>query len=174
MLQTRVSHLPCSLMLNIVPGPSTELGSVCLTAKVCAVLKAAYTLPPFFQATPNGPACCWWLLAVLPIDPRYQLSVLSMTTLKERLVKIQHILTYLQSIPNNQSFPTNKQLLDFEVTFKKNPSATPAFVPTASSPHQLQLRDPPSPPQLLVCGLISAKLSFTLTYTAKPPQGYFE
>ncbi|XP_068445082.1 LON peptidase N-terminal domain and RING finger protein 1 [Clinocottus analis] len=53
------------------------------------------------QATPNGPACCWWLLAVLPIDPRYQLSVLSMTSLKERLVKIQHILTYLQSIPDN-------------------------------------------------------------------------
>ncbi|XP_034390411.1 LON peptidase N-terminal domain and ring finger 1, like [Cyclopterus lumpus] len=53
------------------------------------------------QETPNGPACCWWLLAVLPIDPRYQLSVLSMTSLKERLVKIQHILTYLQSTPNN-------------------------------------------------------------------------
>ncbi|XP_061600806.1 LON peptidase N-terminal domain and ring finger 1, like [Cololabis saira] len=53
------------------------------------------------QATPNGPACCWWLLAVLPIDPRYQLSVLSMTSLKDRLVKIQHILTYLQSIPSN-------------------------------------------------------------------------
>ncbi|XP_028265171.1 LON peptidase N-terminal domain and RING finger protein 1 [Parambassis ranga] len=53
------------------------------------------------QATPNGPACCWWLLAVLPINPRYQLSVLSMTTLKERLEKIQHILTYLQSIPSN-------------------------------------------------------------------------
>lgn len=53
------------------------------------------------QATPNGPACCWWLLAVLPIDPRYQLSVLSMTSLRERLMKIQHILTYLQSIPSN-------------------------------------------------------------------------
>ncbi|KAM9857601.1 LON peptidase N-terminal domain and RING finger protein 1 [Aulostomus maculatus] len=53
------------------------------------------------QATPNGPACCWWLLAVLPIDPRYQLSVLSMTSLRERLEKIQHILTYLQSIPSN-------------------------------------------------------------------------
>lgn len=52
------------------------------------------------QATPNGPACCWWLLAVLPVDPRYQLSVLSMTTLKERLVKIQHILTYLQNLPS--------------------------------------------------------------------------
>ncbi|XP_066499911.1 LON peptidase N-terminal domain and ring finger 1 [Hoplias malabaricus] len=49
------------------------------------------------QATPNGPACCWWLLAVLPVDPRYQLSLLSMTTLRERLVKIQHILTYLQN-----------------------------------------------------------------------------
>ncbi|KAG5285701.1 hypothetical protein AALO_G00006410 [Alosa alosa] len=52
------------------------------------------------QATPNGPACCWWLLAVLPVDPRYQLSVLSLPTLRERLLKIQHILTYLQSIPN--------------------------------------------------------------------------
>ncbi|TRY58148.1 hypothetical protein DNTS_014191 [Danionella cerebrum] len=51
------------------------------------------------QATVNGPACCWWLLAVLPVDPRYQLSVLSMTTLKERLLKIQHILTYLQNLP---------------------------------------------------------------------------
>ncbi|KAF7670302.1 hypothetical protein LDENG_00271940 [Lucifuga dentata] len=53
------------------------------------------------QATPNGPACCWWLLAVLPIDPRYQLSLLSMTSLRERLVKIQQILAYLQSIPSN-------------------------------------------------------------------------
>ncbi|XP_061627074.1 LON peptidase N-terminal domain and ring finger 1, like isoform X2 [Phyllopteryx taeniolatus] len=53
------------------------------------------------QATPNGPACCWWLLAVLPIDPRYQLSVLSVTSLKERLAKIQHILTYLQSVPSD-------------------------------------------------------------------------
>jgi len=53
------------------------------------------------QATPNGPACCWWLLAVLPVDPRYQLSVLSMTSLRERLVKIQHILTYLQTIPDD-------------------------------------------------------------------------
>ncbi|KAJ8001058.1 hypothetical protein DPEC_G00187230 [Dallia pectoralis] len=54
---------------------------------------------PDIQATADGPACCWWLLAVLPIDPPYQLSVLSMTTLHERLVKIQHILSYLQSSP---------------------------------------------------------------------------
>ncbi|KAJ8262324.1 hypothetical protein GJAV_G00165160 [Gymnothorax javanicus] len=49
------------------------------------------------QAVPNGPAWCWWLLAVLPVDPRYQLSVLSMLALKDRLAKIQQILTYLQS-----------------------------------------------------------------------------
>lgn len=48
----------------------------------------------YFQAMPNGPAWCWWLLAVLPVDPRYQLSVLSMRSLKDRLIKIQHILTY--------------------------------------------------------------------------------
>ncbi|KAM4048843.1 LON peptidase N-terminal domain and RING finger protein 1 [Anomaloglossus baeobatrachus] len=46
------------------------------------------------QISPSGPAWCWWLLAVLPVDPRYQLSVLSMRSLKERLLKIQHILTY--------------------------------------------------------------------------------
>ncbi|NWZ29149.1 LONF1 protein, partial [Asarcornis scutulata] len=46
------------------------------------------------QSMPNGPAWCWWLLAVLPVDPRYQLSVLSMMSLKDRLIKIQHILTY--------------------------------------------------------------------------------
>ncbi|XP_069833756.1 LON peptidase N-terminal domain and RING finger protein 1 [Dendropsophus ebraccatus] len=46
------------------------------------------------QVAPSGPAWCWWLLAVLPVDPRYQLSVLSMRSLKDRLLKLQHILTY--------------------------------------------------------------------------------
>ncbi|XP_048364844.1 LON peptidase N-terminal domain and RING finger protein 1 isoform X1 [Sphaerodactylus townsendi] len=46
------------------------------------------------QDMANGPAWCWWLLAVLPVDPRYQLTVFSMRSLKERLIKIQDILTY--------------------------------------------------------------------------------
>ncbi|XP_013928436.1 PREDICTED: LON peptidase N-terminal domain and RING finger protein 1-like [Thamnophis sirtalis] len=46
------------------------------------------------QETADGPAWCWWLLAVLPVDPKYQLSVLSMKSLRERLIKIQAILTY--------------------------------------------------------------------------------
>ncbi|XP_043546274.1 LON peptidase N-terminal domain and ring finger 1, like [Chiloscyllium plagiosum] len=49
------------------------------------------------QGPPNGPAWCWWLLAVLPVDPKYQLSVLSMTSLMNRLIKIQKILTYFSN-----------------------------------------------------------------------------
>ncbi|XP_030047290.1 LON peptidase N-terminal domain and RING finger protein 1 [Microcaecilia unicolor] len=52
------------------------------------------------QVTPDGPAWCWWLLAVLPVDRRYQLSVLSMMSLQERLIKLQQILTYFS---RNQS-----------------------------------------------------------------------
>nr|XP_033800406.1 LON peptidase N-terminal domain and RING finger protein 1 [Geotrypetes seraphini] len=52
------------------------------------------------QVTPDGPAWCWWLLAVLPVDCRYQLSVLSMISLQERLIKLQQILTYFS---RNQS-----------------------------------------------------------------------
>ncbi|XP_053259096.1 LON peptidase N-terminal domain and RING finger protein 1 [Podarcis raffonei] len=52
------------------------------------------------QEMANGPAWCWWLLAVLPVDPRYQLSVLSMRSLRERLIKIQDILMYFS---RNQS-----------------------------------------------------------------------
>ncbi|XP_035272856.1 LON peptidase N-terminal domain and ring finger 1, like [Anguilla anguilla] len=55
------------------------------------------------QATPDGPACCWWLLAVLPVDPRYQLSVLCTTSLRERLLKIQHILTICGASPTSGS-----------------------------------------------------------------------
>ncbi|XP_026532356.1 LON peptidase N-terminal domain and RING finger protein 1 isoform X1 [Notechis scutatus] len=55
------------------------------------------------QETADGPAWCWWLLAVLPVDPKYQLSVLSMRSLRERLIKIQAILTYFSrdQRPNN-------------------------------------------------------------------------
>uniref|UniRef100_A0A670Y9R5 Lon N-terminal domain-containing protein n=2 Tax=Pseudonaja textilis TaxID=8673 RepID=A0A670Y9R5_PSETE len=55
------------------------------------------------QETAEGPAWCWWLLAVLPVDPKYQLSVLSMRSLRERLIKIQAILTYFSrdQRPNN-------------------------------------------------------------------------
>ncbi|XP_038835857.1 LON peptidase N-terminal domain and RING finger protein 2-like [Salvelinus namaycush] len=37
------------------------------------------------QGSASGPAWCWWLLAVLPLEKRAQLSILAMTTLRERL-----------------------------------------------------------------------------------------
>ncbi|XP_054852792.1 LON peptidase N-terminal domain and RING finger protein 3 isoform X2 [Eublepharis macularius] len=47
------------------------------------------------QANPNGPAWCWWVLAVLPLESRAQLPFLAMTSLKERLDGIQRILTFM-------------------------------------------------------------------------------
>lgn len=45
------------------------------------------------QASPDGPAWCWWLLAILPLDPTYQMMILSMTSLKDRLTHMKHILS---------------------------------------------------------------------------------
>ncbi|KAM9311524.1 LON peptidase N-terminal domain and RING finger protein 1-like [Gastrophryne carolinensis] len=50
------------------------------------------------QASPDGPFWCWWLLSVLPLDPTYQTRILSMTSLKERLFHLKHILSvFVQS-----------------------------------------------------------------------------
>ncbi|XP_053574671.1 LON peptidase N-terminal domain and RING finger protein 1 isoform X2 [Bombina bombina] len=59
------------------------------------------SLPPKeddIQASPDGPSWCWWILSILPLDPSYQLLIFSLTSLKERLLQLQHILTvFLQS-----------------------------------------------------------------------------
>ncbi|XP_041114782.1 LON peptidase N-terminal domain and RING finger protein 2 isoform X3 [Polyodon spathula] len=47
------------------------------------------------QASPNGPAWCWWLLAVLPLENRAQLTILAMTCLKERLIAIRRVLIFV-------------------------------------------------------------------------------
>ncbi|XP_076877041.1 LON peptidase N-terminal domain and RING finger protein 1 [Brachyhypopomus gauderio] len=46
------------------------------------------------QASPNGPAWCWWLLSVLQLDPAYQTTVLSLTSLRERLGHLRIVLEY--------------------------------------------------------------------------------
>nr|DBA30564.1 TPA: hypothetical protein GDO54_006527 [Pyxicephalus adspersus] len=61
-----------------------------------------HTSPPpkedNIQASPDGPFWCWWLLSILPLDPAYQTLILSMTSLKERLFHLKHILSvFLQS-----------------------------------------------------------------------------
>ncbi|TRY88824.1 hypothetical protein DNTS_015032 [Danionella cerebrum] len=46
------------------------------------------------QASANGPAWCWWLLSVLQLDPAYKTTVLSLTTLKDRLGQLRIVLEY--------------------------------------------------------------------------------
>ncbi|XP_047932554.2 LON peptidase N-terminal domain and RING finger protein 3 isoform X1 [Anser cygnoides] len=47
------------------------------------------------QANPNGPAWCWWVLAVLPLENRAQLPFLAMKSLKDRLNGIRRVLTFM-------------------------------------------------------------------------------
>ncbi|MEQ2212845.1 hypothetical protein XENOCAPTIV_005788 [Xenoophorus captivus] len=46
------------------------------------------------QAPANGPAWCWWLLSVLQLDPAYQTTFLSLTSLKDRLGHLRLVLEY--------------------------------------------------------------------------------
>ncbi|KAL2077566.1 hypothetical protein ACEWY4_027070 [Coilia grayii] len=46
------------------------------------------------QASANGPLWCWWLLSVLQLDPTYQTTVLSLTSLKDRLGHLRLMLEY--------------------------------------------------------------------------------
>uniref|UniRef100_A0A4W3JW50 Si:ch1073-440b2.1 n=1 Tax=Callorhinchus milii TaxID=7868 RepID=A0A4W3JW50_CALMI len=50
---------------------------------------------PSPQSNPDGPAWCWWLLAVLPLESRAQLAVLAMTSLKDRLIAIRRVLLFV-------------------------------------------------------------------------------
>ncbi|XP_078258734.1 LON peptidase N-terminal domain and RING finger protein 2 [Rhinoraja longicauda] len=47
------------------------------------------------QSSQDGPTWCWWLLAVLPLESRAQLAILSMTSLKNRLIAIRRVLVFV-------------------------------------------------------------------------------
>ncbi|XP_004685987.1 PREDICTED: LON peptidase N-terminal domain and RING finger protein 3 [Condylura cristata] len=47
------------------------------------------------QMNPNGPAWCWWTLAVLPLESRAQLPFLAMRSLKDRLNGIRRVLAFI-------------------------------------------------------------------------------
>ena len=51
---------------------------------------------PSLRNLPDGPAWAWWLTAVLPLDPRAQLTIIAMTSLKDRLQAIARVLNYVQ------------------------------------------------------------------------------
>lgn len=52
-------------------------------------------LDPHPNNSPNGPAWAWWVVAVLPLDTRVQLALLSMASYKERLQALEKVLQYL-------------------------------------------------------------------------------
>nr|XP_029521185.1 LON peptidase N-terminal domain and RING finger protein 2-like [Oncorhynchus nerka] len=56
------------------------------------------------QGSVSGPAWCWWLLAVLPLEKRAQLSILAMTTLRERLSTTRRVL----SLVTRKHLPTRQ------------------------------------------------------------------
>ncbi|XP_053057572.1 LON peptidase N-terminal domain and RING finger protein 3 isoform X4 [Acinonyx jubatus] len=52
------------------------------------------------QVSPNGPAWCWWTLAVLPLESRAQLPFLAMRSLKDRLNGIRRVLAFISRNQN--------------------------------------------------------------------------
>uniref|UniRef100_A0A8I3W2N9 LON peptidase N-terminal domain and ring finger 3 n=1 Tax=Callithrix jacchus TaxID=9483 RepID=A0A8I3W2N9_CALJA len=52
------------------------------------------------KMNPNGPAWCWWTLAVLPLESRAQLPFLAMTSLKDRLNGIRRVLAFMSRNQN--------------------------------------------------------------------------
>ena len=53
-------------------------------------------LEPNFIDHQNGPSWIWWLTAVLPLDQRAQITILAMTSLKERLLSVRRVLKFVQ------------------------------------------------------------------------------
>lgn len=45
----------------------------------------------------GGPAWTWWLLAILPLDAKAQLAILSMNSLQKRLESLQKVLRYVKT-----------------------------------------------------------------------------
>ncbi|XP_063809451.1 LON peptidase N-terminal domain and RING finger protein 2 [Pseudophryne corroboree] len=47
------------------------------------------------QSNSSGPTWCWWMLAVLPLENKAQLTILAMTSLKDRLHAIRRVLLFV-------------------------------------------------------------------------------
>lgn len=80
----------CSLNKGIEKVSLSDSTVPCQTA-----LDNPRSLLPPLQANPNGPAWCWWMLAVLPLESRAQLPFLAMTSLEDRLNGIRRILAFM-------------------------------------------------------------------------------
>uniref|UniRef100_A0A8C6CBF3 LON peptidase N-terminal domain and ring finger 2 n=1 Tax=Monodon monoceros TaxID=40151 RepID=A0A8C6CBF3_MONMO len=61
------------------------------------------------QSNLSGPAWSWWILAVLPLERKAQLAILSMISLKERLLAIRRILAIITREMNSRQELVNSR-----------------------------------------------------------------
>jgi Lon protease-like protein len=64
------------------------------------ILQHFGTIPPVeadWITLPNGPAWLWWLMAILPLDSKAQLAILSMTRVEKRLEAIHRVVAHVRS-----------------------------------------------------------------------------
>jgi len=65
------------------------------------------SMPPRNEAwsriAQEGPQWTWWLLAILPLDPKAQLAILSMSSLQRRLDSIYKVLKHLRSVTRREA-----------------------------------------------------------------------
>lgn len=66
------------------------------------IVGANFVLPFVLQSNLSGPAWSWWILAVLPLERKAQLAILSMISLKERLLAIRRILAIITRKMNSR------------------------------------------------------------------------
>jgi len=78
-------YATCQAWLDSLPGIQRE--------QILHHLGQFPAMDPEFS--PNGPAWLWWMVSVLPLDPRIQNTMLAMTSYKERLDGVKRVLMYM-------------------------------------------------------------------------------
>ncbi|KAG7252976.1 hypothetical protein CRUP_036726, partial [Coryphaenoides rupestris] len=92
--------IPCPLHVfepryRLMIRRSMETGTKQFGMCIADDLKGFADYGCMLEGLPSGPAWYWWLLAVLPLESRAQLTILAMTSLKDRLVAIHRVLVFV-------------------------------------------------------------------------------
>lgn len=53
-------------------------------------------IEPDWMTLPDGPAWLWWLMAILPLNPKAQVAILSMTQIEKRLEAVQRGVAFVR------------------------------------------------------------------------------
>jgi len=83
-------------LLKVLYNPNRSITGYWPIVELSCVTKHIWLILQAGSACRLGPNWVWWLTAILPIDSRIQLTLLSMNYLKDRLEALEKILTHLQ------------------------------------------------------------------------------